>query len=74
MQKVTVITANKLSKTNLDALKKTLTKKYGKDLEYEFKLDESVIGGIKLVIGSQAIDMTVKAKLAEVKKQVLAKI
>ena len=74
MKKVTVITANKLSKKNLDTLKKTLTKKYGKGLKYEFVLDESVIGGVKIVVGSQAIDITVKAKLAEVKKQVVAKI
>lgn len=74
MQKVTVITANKLSKKNLTTLKKSMTKKFGKGLEYEFKLDPSVIGGIKIVVGSRAIDMTVKAKLAEVKKQVLAKI
>lgn len=74
MKKVTVITANELSKKNLETLQKSLVKKYGKDLEYDFKLDPSVIGGIKLIIGSKAVDMTVKAKLSKIGKQVADKI
>jgi F0F1-type ATP synthase delta subunit len=33
-----------------------------------------VIGGIKLVIGSKAVDMTIKAKLSQIEKQVMDKI
>ncbi|MFZ5437720.1 MAG: F0F1 ATP synthase subunit delta [Patescibacteria group bacterium] len=74
MKKVTVITANELSKANLETLQKALVKKYGRDLEYEFKLDQSVVGGIKLIIGSKAVDMTIKAKLSQIGKQVVDKI
>lgn len=74
MKKVTIITANELSKANLETIKKSLTAKYGKELEFELKLDPTVIGGIKLVVGSKAVDMTIKAKLSQVKKQVMDKI
>lgn len=74
MKKVTVITANELSKANLETLQTALVKKYGRDLEYEFKLDPSVVGGIKLIIGSKAVDMTIKAKLSQIGKQVVDKI
>lgn len=74
MKKVTVITANELSKANLEILQKALVKKYGQDLEYDFKLDPAVIGGIKLIIGSKAVDMTIKAKLSQIGKQVMDKI
>ena len=74
MQKVTLITANKLSKKNLDTLQTALAKKYGKELEYDFRLDPAVIGGIKIVVGSRAIDLTVKGQLAKIEKQVAAKI
>jgi len=74
MKKVTVITANELSKANLDTIKKSLIAKYGKELEFELKLDPTVIGGIKLVIGSRAVDMTIKTKLSQIEKQVMDKI
>mgnify|MGYP006431131419 FL=1 len=74
MKKVIVTTANKLSKKNLDTLKKSLTKKYGKGLEYDLRLDSSVIGGIKVVVGSRSIDMTVKGQLSQIGKQVATKI
>ncbi|MCC6711600.1 MAG: F0F1 ATP synthase subunit delta [Candidatus Pacebacteria bacterium] len=74
MKKVTVITANELSKANLETIKKSLIAKYGKDLEFELKIDPAVIGGVKLVIGSKAVDMTIKAKLSQIEKQVMDKI
>ena len=74
MTKVSIITANKLAKKHVDALKKAVEKKYGKQVEYDFKIDSAVIGGIKVVVGSKAVDMTVAGKLASVKKQMLAQL
>jgi len=74
MKKVIVTTANKISSKNLETLKKSLVKKYGKELEYDLRLDPSVIGGIKIVVGSRSIDMTVKGQLSQISKQVVTKI
>lgn len=74
MKKVTVITARTLSKQLLETLQKGIAKKYGKDVEYDLQVNPAVIGGIKVVVGSQAVDMTVAGQLSQVKKQVLAKM
>ncbi|NCN45039.1 MAG: hypothetical protein COU63_00490 [Candidatus Pacebacteria bacterium CG10_big_fil_rev_8_21_14_0_10_36_11] len=74
MKKVTVITARTLSKQLLEILQKGIAKKYGKDVEYDLQVNPAVIGGIKVVVGSQAVDMTVAGQLSQVKKQVLAKM
>jgi len=74
MKKVTVITARTLSKQLLEILQKGIAKKYGKDVEYDLQVNPAVIGGIKVVVGSQAVDITVAGQLSQVKKQVLAKM
>ncbi|MBT4124719.1 MAG: hypothetical protein HN981_02240 [Candidatus Pacebacteria bacterium] len=74
MKKIIVTTAHTLSKNNLETLKKAFSKKYGKSVEYDLRVDPSVIGGIKVVDGSRAVDMTVSGQLSQLKKQVLAKM
>lgn len=74
MLKVVVTTASALPEKMAEVLKKAVTKKHGSKVAYEFRTDPAVIGGIKVVVGSKAIDMTVAAKLASVQKQLLSKI
>lgn len=74
MPKVSVITATKLAAKHVKTLKDAMAKKYGKDIEYTFTVNPQVIGGIKVVVGSKAIDLTVAGKLNQVKKQVLAQL
>jgi F-type H+-transporting ATPase subunit delta len=73
MVKVIITTASKLEAKSVDVLRKALEKS-GKKAEFELRTDPTVIGGIKIVMGSKAIDMTVAGKLSQVKKQLLAKL
>lgn len=57
------------SATDLDAetreqLEGTLRSKYGQDLTTEFKTDASLIGGLRIKLGSDVYDSTVKERLA----------
>lgn len=74
MKKIIVTTARTLAKKHVDTLKKAFSKKYGKNVEYDLRVNPSVIGGIKVVDGSSSIDMTVSGQLSQLKKQVLAKM
>jgi F-type H+-transporting ATPase subunit alpha len=59
----TITSASTLSASQLDKIKKTLTKKYGSDLSFEQKIDKSVLGGLSIKVGSEVVDATLKAKL-----------
>ena len=60
---VTITSASQLSAGQLEKIKKSLTKKYGSDLSFEQKVDESVLGGLSIKVGSEVIDATLRAKL-----------
>lgn len=60
---VTITSASKLSTSQLEKIKKTLTKKYGASLSFEEVLDKSVLGGLSIQVGSEVVDATLKAKL-----------
>lgn len=65
MTTVIVTTAQKLSSQQLSRLKRAITKKHGKDVEFQQVLDPKVIGGIKVTIGSKELDATVIQKLKQ---------
>jgi F-type H+-transporting ATPase subunit delta len=62
------------SATPLDApmqsdLKASLSKKYGRDLNLEFQIKPELLGGIRVKVGSDVWDGTVKARLEALKAQ-----
>ncbi len=73
MKKITLISASKIEPKTLAAFKKAATKKYG-EIELDAQVNEAMIGGVKVIVGSKAIDMTVAGRLAQVKEQLLAQL
>lgn len=59
-----VVTAYKLDKKQLDALSAKLKSMVGSDVNIETKLDEELLGGMVVRIGSRMIDSSLKTKLA----------
>lgn len=59
-----VTSATKLSKAQADKLAETLKAKTGKTVKLNVAVDESLIGGMIVKLGSRMIDTSVKAKLA----------
>ncbi|MCF8474695.1 MAG: F0F1 ATP synthase subunit delta [Emcibacter sp.] len=63
-----VVTAHKLTKTQLDALKAKLKSMVGSDVNVETNLDEGLLGGMVVKIGSRMIDSSLTTKLANLEE------
>lgn len=62
---VEVTAAKPLSDEQADALKETLKASVGKDVKLDVTVDESLIGGLVVQIGSRMIDTSIRSKLAQ---------
>ena len=58
-----VVSAKALTKTQADKLAKSLKASVGKDVKLNATVDESLIGGLVVKVGSKMIDTSVKSKL-----------
>ena len=52
------------SESQMATLKASLTQKYGAGLDFQFFVDPTLIGGLRIQIGSDVFDGTVKTRLA----------
>lgn len=59
-----VTAAKKLTKAQSDALAKTLKASVGKDVIVNVAVDESLIGGLIVKVGSKMIDTSISSKLS----------
>ncbi|MEM9432491.1 MAG: F0F1 ATP synthase subunit delta [Pseudomonadota bacterium] len=59
-----VTAAKALTKAQQDKLAKTLKATVGKDVKIEMAVDESLIGGLVVKVGSKMIDTSIRSKLA----------
>lgn len=59
-----VVSAKALTKAQSDKLAKALKAQVGKDVNVDATVDESLIGGMIVKVGSKMIDTSVKSKLA----------
>lgn len=70
METVTIITASKLADSSLKKIKQAISKKYG-PATYREIVDPTIIGGIKITIGSNQVDGSVRQNLDQIKQQLL---
>ncbi len=59
-----VTAAKKLTKAQQESLAKALSKSFGKDVTINMAVDESIIGGLIVKMGSKMIDTSVASKLS----------
>lgn len=59
-----VVTAKALTKAQQDKLAKTLKASVGKDVNINVSVDDSIIGGLIVKVGSKMIDTSIKSKLS----------
>lgn len=59
-----VTAAGPLSKAQSEALVRTLSATFAKTVKLELAVDESLIGGLVVKVGSKMIDTSIRAKLA----------
>ncbi len=67
-----VTTAVPLTAAEEDALRASLAERFGSDLEFEFKVDAALIGGVHLRVGDQVVDGSVAGKLASLRDSLAA--
>ena len=58
-----VVSAQSLSKGQVEKLGKSLKKNFGKDVKIKATVDPTLIGGMVVKVGSRMIDTTIRAKL-----------
>ncbi len=59
-----VRTAKPLTEAQATALRKTLAASVGKDVELAVTVDEGLIGGLVIKVGSRMVDSSIRSKLA----------
>ncbi|PZQ52442.1 MAG: F0F1 ATP synthase subunit delta [Rhodovulum sulfidophilum] len=62
-----VTTAKALTKGQADALAETLKASVGKDVKLNVIVDESLIGGLVVKVGSRMVDTSIRSKLAHLR-------
>lgn len=60
---VTVEIAVALDEATSTQVEKSLTKQYGSDLNFEFKVTPELLGGMRIRVGNDLFDGSVKARL-----------
>lgn len=69
--KAEVISASQIGDSERAEFKAELEKKTGKQITLEFKVDESIIGGVITRVGSTVYDGSVRTKLDNLKEQLV---
>jgi F-type H+-transporting ATPase subunit delta len=62
-----VVVAEPLADKHLDALKSAIAAVAGKNVALDVKIDPSIIGGLKVQLGSRMIDASLKTKLNSIR-------
>ena len=62
-----VYSAFPLSEVQLQELRPSLEQRFGRKLNLSVELDESLIGGVRVVVGDEEFDASVKARLEQMK-------
>ncbi len=62
-RQVTVESAEALDEASRDRVQSSLTENYGDDLSFEFKVNPDLLGGMRVRVGNDVWDGSVKSRL-----------
>ena len=66
-----MVLSKELSQDQLDEISKDLSKSMGSTIKFDYKVDDRLIGGLKLQLGSFMIDTSIKNKLKKYEQAML---
>jgi F-type H+-transporting ATPase subunit delta len=69
--KASLISSKELTKSELENISKDLSLSMGSTIKFNYKIDEELIGGLKLQLGSFMIDTSIKNKLKKFEQRML---
>lgn len=58
-----------LSEKQTSDLKENLTSQYGKGLIFEFKQNDDLLGGVRIQVGSDVLDGSIRGRLGELESK-----
>ena len=61
--KASLISSKRLSDLEIKRISDDLSKEMGSTLQFDYEVDETLIGGLKIQLGSYMIDTSIKSKL-----------
>ena len=70
MRKSTIIVADNITIPTFRYLCDELKKKLGKDIDFDYKIDNSIIGGFIINIDGKVYDNSIKTQLERLKKHI----
>ena len=68
---IVIISARPLAQDSLQRLSQALMKKVNGPIAIEERIDESLISGIKVIMGAKVIDVSMQRKIADMRKTLL---
>ena len=66
-----LISSKELSSNELENISSELSLSMGSTIKFDYKVDQSLIGGLKLQLGSFMIDTSIKNKLKKYEQRML---
>ena len=69
--KASLISSKELSSKELENISTELSSSMGSTVKFDYKIDQSLIGGLKLQLGSFMIDTSIKNKLKKYEQRML---
>ena len=69
--KASLVSSKNLTSEELESLSKGLSKTMGAPIAFDYEVDENLIGGLKMQIGSLMIDTSIKNKLKKYEQMML---
>ena len=69
--KASLISSKELSSNELENISTELSSSMGSTIKFDYKVDQSLIGGLKLQLGSFMIDTSIKNKLKKYEQRML---
>ena len=69
--KASLVSSKSLTSEELESLSKDLSKTVGAPIAFDYEVDENLIGGLKMQIGSLMIDTSIKNKLKKYEQTML---
>ena len=69
--KASLISSKELSSLELENISKELSSSMGSTIKFDYKVDQGLIGGLKLQLGSFMIDTSIKNKLKKYEQRML---
>jgi F-type H+-transporting ATPase subunit delta len=72
--KAQVTSAVALTEAQQEALQQKLAAEHGQDLDIQFLVDASIIGGLRIRVGDNLTDLSVSSSLQALREQVMASV